>query len=161
MEKEKYFVPDIEDIRVGYECEIQVDIRTSEGEKVDTMWQPYIFKKQDIAVSRKEEKSFTLTDILCFHNNIRVPYLFKEQIEAEGWEYKQTNKIRYWYEKESPEIGGNWYGYYIYKAKLIHDPEMKYLKILFSFDAVEDECVFEGECKDINTFKQIQKLLHI
>lgn len=143
MEKEKYFVPNIEDIRVGYECEEFLSNKE---------WRHTVYKHSEDLLD---------LELVIKKEQIKVPYLTKEQIEAEGWEYKQTNKIRYWYEKESPEIGGNWYGYYIYKAKLIHDPEMKYLKILFSFDAVEDECVFEGECKDINTLKQIQKLLRI
>ncbi len=142
----KYYIPDIEDMRVGYECEANPKLYGS----VEDVWRPTIMR----GVGQ---------EVIYYHSLgvYRTPYLIKEQIEAEGWEYKTTNKIRYWYEKESPEIGGNWYGYYIYKAKLIHDPEMKYLKILFSFDAIEDECMFEGECKSINELRIIQKMLRI
>jgi hypothetical protein len=38
---------------------------------------------------------------------------------------------------------------------------MKYVKILFSFDTIEDECVFEGEIKSINELRYISKLLKI
>ena len=145
-QKDKYFTPEISDIRVGYECEW---LKNNE-------WEHFIVGNNGKGIFCQWDQ-FEQLDI----DRIRVPYLTKEQIEAESWEYKQTNKIRYWYEKLSPEVGGNLYGYYIYKATLIHDPEMKYVKILFSFDAVEDECVFEGECKDINTLRYISKLLKI
>lgn len=149
MNNELYYTPDIEDIRVGYECEIYMpqDINWE-----NYNWQKYILETKHF---NNEQPYFPLT------SKIRTPYLTKEQIEAEGWEFKETNKIRYWYQKQSPEKGGNWHGYYIYEAKLIHDPEMNYLKILYSFNAVEDECVFEGECKSINEFRTIMKLLKI
>lgn len=58
---EQYFTPDIEDIRVGYECEW--------GEK------QFIFEGYDFATFKSELEL----------GNIRVPYLTKQQIETEGW----------------------------------------------------------------------------
>jgi hypothetical protein len=65
METSKYFTPDIEDIRVGYECEFA---GWMEGHK----------------------PSFTvgqgnITSVLRDIKVLRVPYLTPEQIEAEGW----------------------------------------------------------------------------
>jgi len=144
MEDKRYFTPDIEDIRVGYECEMSMDTK-------EKNWRKVIIRQEDFTpyswYDHHQERP-TYRQVV-----FRTPYLTGEQIEAEGWTFKQTNKIRYWYEKTNPEVGGNWYRYKIYNAKLIHDPEMNLVKILFSFDAVEDECVFEGECKDISTFK--------
>lgn len=140
----KYFTPDIEDIRVGYEYEQHFETED---------WQPSVYS----------ETHANLFNFKCWIKlgRIRVPYLTKEQIEVEGWEYQTTNKIRNWYEIESPENGGNWYGYYIYKAQLIHDSEMKYVKISFCFDCANWETVFEGECKDINTLRSVMKLLRM
>lgn len=59
----KYFTPDIEDIRVGYECEWY---SKKEG------WQSYTISNLD---------EFEQLDL----DRMRVPYLTKEQIEAKGW----------------------------------------------------------------------------
>ena len=66
-----YFVPDIEDIRVGYECEI----KPTGSEELD--WMPYVING-DTAFKYYKTKGKGAT-------SIRVPYLTKEQIEAEGW----------------------------------------------------------------------------
>jgi len=141
----KYFTPSIEDIRIGYECEAHLLII----ERVDK-WIPIKFKG-------------VCEDVRKYHSQgvYRTLYLTKEQIEEEGWEFKQTNKIRDWYEIESPEDGGNWYGYYIYKAQLIYDEEMKLMKISFCFDCTTWETVFEGECKCINTLRSVMRLLRM
>ena len=66
----KYFTPDITDIRVGYEAEFDLAGFGKEG------WQFVKFQGVDKAVR-------------CYHEKglYRVPYLTKEQIEAEGWEF--------------------------------------------------------------------------
>jgi hypothetical protein len=58
MENDKYFTPDIEDLRVGYECDLL-------GSKI------VIEDRHDLDLS--------------FDHPLRTPYLTKEQIEAEGW----------------------------------------------------------------------------
>ena len=68
-----YFVPDIEDIRVGYECEI----KPTGSEELD--WMPYVING-DTAFKYYKTKGKGAT-------SIRVPYLTKEQIEAyRDWE---------------------------------------------------------------------------
>lgn len=67
---DKYFTPDIEDIRVGYECEF-----TGWSEK------DYPFKVDQSNIST------VLRDI----KTIGVPYLTKEQIESEEWKHKRLN----------------------------------------------------------------------
>lgn len=150
-EEMRYFTPDIADLRVGYECEIQSSWGWQKGKWPDILFEDTLTGFQANDDLTKATKN----------TNLRVSYLTKEQIEKEGWEYKTTNKIRYWYEIESPENGGNWYGYYIYRAQLIHDPEMNYVKISFCFDCTEWETVFEGEVKDINTLRSVMKLLRM
>lgn len=69
-ESVKYFVPDISDIRVGYECE-----RRSTGLERDKQWSYCkidFYDMQNIVIEGRPDW-------------YRVPYLTKEQIEAEGW----------------------------------------------------------------------------
>ena len=156
--EDKYFIPSIEDIRIGWEGEVCPNLG------YDDNWEPIIGKCEEIPGKGVKDCNLDVLTYDCLvdgYIGIRVPYLTQEQIEKEGWEYKTTNKIRCWYEIESPEDGGNWYGYYIYKAQLIHDPEMNYVKISFCFDCIEWETVFEGECKCINTLRSVMKLLRM
>ena len=68
----KYYTPSIEDIRVGYQCEINKSLFNgiSEG------WHKFVFV------------DFEQLDVINFNGlkALRTPYLTKEQIEAEGWE---------------------------------------------------------------------------
>ena len=69
----KYYTPDIEDIRVGYECEIFNPANTDPfilGHYYDSWDKITIHRVNMYDVGRKE---------------FRTPYLTKEQIEAEGW----------------------------------------------------------------------------
>lgn len=71
----KYFRPDIEDIRIGYECELE-DVMPSKD--------PYTKHIMTNYDTREVKK-------LLAENAIRTPYLTKEQLETEGWEC--TDKI--------------------------------------------------------------------
>ena len=68
---DKYFVPDIEDLRVGYEMEFNnaVILPNSTAD-----WKKVILKGVDSAVAEYLRLNW-----------YRTPYLTKEQIEAEGW----------------------------------------------------------------------------
>jgi hypothetical protein len=68
LKTDKYYTPDISDIRVGYECEI------SSGRR---HWITYIILPEDFHRINSYFK-------------IRTPYLTKEQIEAEGWKETDT-----------------------------------------------------------------------
>lgn len=78
MMENKYYTPDIEDIRVGYECELNYTSVTPN--EVKKGWLPYIVSvTNDFEVLEKAAKS----------GMIRTPYLTKEQIEDEGWNILQ------------------------------------------------------------------------
>lgn len=69
--KQVYFTPSIEDMRVGYECEYVnngIWMRCWVGSG-----------SQEVTIS----DAILFTEIIPEH--IRTPYLTKEQIEAEGW----------------------------------------------------------------------------
>lgn len=70
---------------------------------------------------------------------LRVPFLSNEQIEKEGWE-KRANGYHYedWVIKHDKLLN---------RIIVIHNPTHL--------------CKYEGQCKDINTFKYIIKLLNI
>lgn len=147
----KYFQPDITDIRVGYECEVKWH---TYGDGIN--WRSYIVKAGDSILTT---------------NNVRVPYLTKEQIEAEGW-VRQNN---YFDETKKQRLG------------LIPDYELKtefgslrlFIKDLEKpYESIDIEryiksdpnnpwslsgkwFVYRGQCKDINTFRYICKLLNI
>ena len=119
----KYFQPDITDIRVGYECEIQDYKERWECTKAkDDMW-------GDFAA-------------LIDSNKIRVPYLTKEQIEAEGWVETDSRSV---FKKDKWNLG--------YAQPLDSSP-LIWIKN-------SEDYVYQGECKDINTFRYICKLINI
>lgn len=135
MEKidNQYFTPDIEDIRVGYECE--------------TLVYPY-----PNWVNTKIEQGDDLNYIQDGSWKVRVPYLTKEQIEAEGWIHFQNSTFKGKYEP-------------------MYDMEfwMKGVSMYYRWDINRMQITtnaglrtwFHGECKDINTFRYICKLLNI
>jgi hypothetical protein len=154
----KYFTPDIENIRVGYECEclwLKPEPRTWNKIKItEANTETYLELSVEDVINRTKT------------GEIRVAYLTKEQIEAEGWKFWQTNRICNWYKREMfdwSDKARDFYGYVIYGMTLLHDPEKNKIKIWFDFTGgtPEDSCMFEGECKDINTFRTICKLLNI
>lgn len=143
MEEQKYFIPEIEDIRIGYEFEL-IDYASNNynSDKSTCNWNSYVLEKKDIFSSYKEE-SF-LETCICYLNSkhLRVSYLTKEQIKAEGWEFiKQINNKLYFKNKT-----------------FVLTFEDNYINL----DNVEGiDIGYWGQCKDINTFRYICKLLEI
>jgi len=133
-EKEKYYTPEIEDICIGYEYEI------TNGYE----WVKKVFSKEDL-------KSFLYEKLEngIIQEQIRVPFLTKEQIEQEGWE-NITKSF------QEPEIfvathnSSQW-------RQLVYRFSDKKLEII----EVDNSCIFYGECKSINEFRKICKLLNI
>lgn len=127
----KYFTPAISDLRIGYEYEQYADGRPGYPD-----WVPNCRIDSASEIEYIESGEWV----------IRVPYLTKEQIEAEGWKVeKQDNQL--WYcDKGSVHIA-----YFLKDYKT--EPTMKI--------ELYGEKIFRGECKDINTFRYICKLLGI
>jgi len=82
----KYYVPDIEDIRVGYECEANLRLVGSSQDE----WRTTIMK----GIGQ---------DVIHYHSQgvYRTPYLTKEQIEGEGW---IDNETGWWIKKPTEEF---------------------------------------------------------
>ena len=158
-----YFTPDIEDIRVGYECEINVNGR----------WLIHIFGGIDSSRADDWYNLHRMHDATkTIENYIRVPYLSKEQIEAEkGFEIVQPyagskhpyngtilRKGNYWFSfQELPlwDEKGQTGEHKMYLTIIPIDPVASEIDINSHFPR------FHGECKDINTFRNICKILNI
>jgi hypothetical protein len=129
----KYFTPDIEDICIGYECEIWMP-QNPDFDKWD--WESFTLEKNHFD---HEQPFFPLIA------KLRVLYLTKEQIEAEGWKFDYN-------------LGD--FDYYI---KTVNDTEYElefFYKERININ-IWKRTLYNGECKDINTFRKLIKLLGI
>ena len=136
MENNKYFTPDIEDICIGYELEVHYNFKLNG-----------IFHKK--IINSFEE----LADIHSRMSGdcvIRVSYLTKEQIETEGWE------------KMNAPIMSIGHGFlYIPFLKKNCRLDYNYTTNILNIKKDDVTNLYYGECKDINTFRKIIKLLGI
>lgn len=143
-EENKYFTPDIEDIRVGYECywikdpskEIEINnlllIKFTPKQVAFTLFAPINWERKETDNFRPNLGSYV------------VPYLTKEQIEKEGWKCFAENK-------ETTVWAASKNGY-----SFITDSTL-----ILSIINKTNQCLFRGQCKDINTLRYITKLLNI
>lgn len=142
----KYFTPEISDFYIGYEYETIYLKSVWTKETLNIMDAGWFFES--------------------YHNDaipteFRVPYLTKEQIEAEGWtsfitEYKgdivpENMTYIFFREDRNYMLGWNFNTNKI--TLIIKDPSL--------VENYYNEPTFRGECKDINTFRKIIKLLGI
>lgn len=128
---EQYYTPEIEDIRVGYECEFTPSSESKDGGK------NWIIHWKSVVVDSKNIQYLFGANAF---NQVRVPYLTKEQIEAEGWERYKKN------------IGGLEYSIVFYKNTIeIYEMDETGYRV----------CKYNGNCPSINEFRTICKLLNI
>ena len=131
----KYFIPDIEDFHIGYECEFKNNMQ-------DNVWKKEICDMDLVSIAFSSWEHEDTDD--KFSDNFRVSYLTKEQIEAEGWTKEKSYFIK-----------NNIYLFFEDKFLVIDSGNP------FSWEAIDSEILFKGKCKDINTFRKICKLLEI
>lgn len=146
----KYFTPSIEDIRIGYECE----------QKHTGTW---VVVKAD-RVNQVNGLLYEFTQARMDGLHIRTPYLTKEQIHLEGWQIKNPSTIHGQTLQSRPQYNffiekGNYMGLILNDGRL----ELIYKDVLLDdrAESTSNGRLYLGECKDINTFRQIQKLLNI
>jgi hypothetical protein len=162
----KYFIPEISDFYNGYEYE-----RNDGGEWYSVTCDLYDARDIKTLLNKKvldtfpEGKNPLDSDTYSAHyratsiDRIRVPHLTKEQIEAEGWELIQIYpKGACIFQKGTKEKG----------CELTYDfteHRVHFTKLYFY--GLDDEYTRTKltwsslECKDINTFRKIIKLLGI
>lgn len=133
MENNKYYVPDIEDIHIGYECERIIRIIGEFDTEIHWDWFKWILTDEN-----------DVKQAIIHIHALRTPYLTKGQIEAEGWEFKDDNNHYY--------ISGDHGGYIL---------ELEDKHIIKIIDLFDSEPIFYGKCPSINEFRYICKLLNI
>jgi len=155
MEEQKYFVPKIEDIYSGYEYERE---RKGKWEKVREFSNDYDYEDNPHYALMKDIQN----------GKIRVPYLTKKQIEAEGWKVENfpyniikgvKNTGIYDLNNDITGIEYNLFYRFENKRLSIESYIINYGKADRPYKGVN--CIYFGECKDINTFRYICKLLEI
>lgn len=154
-EQNKYFTPNIEDLYVGYECEIQSSWGWQKGK-----W-PEILDQDTLSGFDKQKKgSLEATYASC----LRVPFLTKEQIELEDWKnpdvYRDGGTLVY----KKPTGEQAWWELTFRGENMMI--MSRYIKIEYIWHLLDtgkrlSRTHFSGECKDINTFRYICKLLGI
>lgn len=140
----KYYTPDISDLFVGYECELE-----------DPTWRPILVSKHYLprAITKLANRL------------IRTSYLTKEQIGKEGWEIKDVfnDEMTHTYpcsfraEKKIDDIC-------VYRIKWTNEFSGRILKIgaHLTLPTLEKTLIlFIGKCPSINEFRKICKLLGI
>lgn len=146
----KYYYPSKEEIRVGWEGEMNNALG-------------YEDSYTPIKIGYKEEGgAYTteISDVIIMmddrYGEVRVPFLSKEQIEAEGWKYT-AKSIDVWFEKEDYFDMRSWTSYKAVLQYGLHDQCLR----IFVLDYEDEYTLFQGKCPDINTFRLICKLIGV
>lgn len=152
-QQNKYYTPSIEDICVGYEGEINWD------SSYNNIWTPFKIKVQDGNDAYTSELSEIVNAVHDGMSEVRTPYLTKEQIEAEGWEFSPNYEgIPY----DPDELGflkemeDNLTQYLLY-----YNPSTHHMRIEKIYDCGGEGWIFRGMCPSINEFRKLCKLLSI
>ncbi len=151
MQDNKYYTPNIEDIRIGYECEANI-------------------KEFGVIVTRDEEWRHIIIkgvgqEVIYYHSlgMYRTCSLTKEQIEAEGWEFytfpieiegtEEDIFIEGWEKTITEDL---WY-------TLRKENDTYLIEKRWYVNSVSQvwETLYKGTCPSINEFRQIIKLLNI
>ena len=139
----KYFTPDISEMYVG--CEFEMNDTWGGWKKL--ILTEDLLKNPMVGLGSGNERA-------PWYWKFRIPYLTKEQIESEGWKERTLNSN----EKALLLFSKNGYDLRIYKNYICRFSELIVgAGIMPNWDKV----LFEGKCKDINTFRKICKLLEI
>lgn len=146
----KYYTPDIEDLFVGYECEMQWSCG------YDPTWTPYTIRVTD-EEGAYGEIGFTFDMLDDGASAVRTKYLSQEDIEGLGWEYdedsiRQLPLLRFVKYESGRVCNALW---------LDEDEH--------TIDIIENNfnggggyfTIFKGECKSINELRKIMKMIGI
>jgi hypothetical protein len=140
----KYYVPELKDFYPGFEYE-QYAPGTGDDWKKETFG---LWAEETRFIRAVYEKGYE-------SGWIRVPYLTKGQIEAEGWTYTGRT-IDMWFEKEGSFEIGSWTSY---KIRIHYGTDHRLF--INAVDVGNEESIFQGECKSINEFRTIMRWLKL
>lgn len=151
----KYYIPDVSDIHLGYELEVEeLEKADNNLDDIDGKWWKKVIIDTTVDEDILEFCGNSITgiknrDMVYVRNTFRTPYLTNEQIEAEGWKQMPPPIISI--SKEFRNIPFIKNGY-----RLDYNLNSNQLSI-----TVNEQFLFYGECKSINELRTICKLLNI
>lgn len=146
VEEINYFIPELEDIRIGYECEQSMGCDFNKKEH----WRKYTLTTEE-AERSEHDGSTGMYDLRrgIESKKFRTSYLTKEQIGNEGWKEMEAMVFSVCF--AFPEIP-------LLKNEYRVDYNYETHNLLIS---KKHHRLFDGECKSINEFRYICKLLNI
>lgn len=128
---DKYYTPEISDLYLGYECEVDKNIYADKNPD----WEAIVASENNMGDEGLLAK--------CRTGKVRTPYLTREQIENEGWfaghptAFSKGNHVLMLYDNKKIEIR--------HMGSPSYTVDTSYL----------------GSCPSINEFRKIMKLLGI
>lgn len=129
----EYYTPNIEDIHIGYECQVSYNHGNT--------WRDFIIVEEDFQRLRSIYK-------------LRTSYLTKEQIEAEGWKILNDTTLNMELSKCETVFEG-------YDIKLGEDKITIRAYSADIYSGGGFSTLYVGKCPSINEFRTICKLLGI
>jgi hypothetical protein len=152
---EKYYFPDIYDIRIGFKCELfnakaifGVDVKFIKGTVTSDGWVIYTIDEDDSGSDHEDDSVLDNIIGACAKNHVRVPFLTQEQMEGEGWmlgDILRDGRLRM--------IKGTY--------KLTCNTRISYPSGPHIMVYDEENIKFDGECRCINDFRFLMKRLKI
>lgn len=144
MKDNKYYVPTVEELCIGYECETKTYI-------------DFDFYKIIINNEIYETDCDGIHEPNCplYRENMvlfRTKYLDKQDLENEGWVEDKINSDKYRLNLEKDFDN--------YILGVVYIPEEKEL-IIYKYIHKKESILFNGKCKSINEFRNIIKYLGI
>lgn len=150
----EYFHPKVEDLHIGYECEVNWSKGYSEE------FEPFTIELTDshTGIYKNSLKDLTI-GIDDGYMEVRVPYLNKDQIEAEGWLHtggQMISRGRQGFEKNNRFLVLDLRGP-LPRIEMIYKDPSKEEGTWYSPESFS----LKMECPTINEFRYICKLLQI
>lgn len=153
-EDPKYFTPSIEDLHVGYECEV-LPINESLGWEAGKLSYysghegPGLYNLYPFWYTTRKSNYGRIKTMIHDFKQIRVPYLTKEQVEKEGW--IERIGLNDFYKNDYRMLFG----------RSIEDNNVVKSTHLHVYHTRLKYILYEGSCPSINEFRTIMKLLNI
>lgn len=151
-EDNKYYIPLNEEFYIGYEYEKAIVYGIGEQFEEDGMFPVSGWEKKIVGIIEQNDRDIVDIPFNTFDKYLRVKYLDKEAIEAEGW-------------KEIEELSDmNYTGYKATRKRGLY-PEVLHLlwwsndKLKISSESLG--VLFWGNCKSVNELRKIQTMLQI
>lgn len=142
MSEEQYYTPVIEDFRIGYECEADISFYTNAFKPT---WNTNTLKGVG-------------SEIIKYHSwgMYRTAYLTKEQIETEGWLFQKNLTPRTKVFFKGNNLVNILYNFENHRLRVAVRAKVGVHINLSGWDQI-----FDGQCKSINEFRTIIKLLGV